>query len=377
MSLPQTFYAPAGRRDQTEVLKDFELISSNELTVSILNGIPTQILLLNEDRQIVFSNKAFLNLFQLKDISSILGLRPGEATNCPYAKQGPDGCGTSKNCHVCGAVKSILNSLASGSDTLEYTIMGDSNYMMHMNVTSELIRIENRSFILFSLKDISSEKKKAMLERLFFHDIMNTAHNISSMAELLASEDYQEEREEHLGYLMKSTMNLIDEINTHRIISTDNHQDYISTPVAVNTFSFFKDIKMEFRTVDRDNQQIILDERSQDFTFTVDKVLLKRVVTNMIKNALEAEDSKGQITIGMMAFNQNGAMIWVHNSSWMSEEVQMQVFRRSFSTKGPDRGLGTYSMKMLTEKFMKGKISFNSSSTNGTTFIIEIPGKDA
>jgi len=375
MNQLQTFHAPSDRQDRADVIKDYELIASNQLTISILNGIPTPILLLNQERQIVFSNRAFLELFTLEDHALILGLRPGEAMGCSNVKAGPNGCGTSKNCRVCGSVNSILNSLETGSGSAEYTISGDTNSMMHLKVTSELIQIGNSGFVLVSLQDISSEKKRVMLERLFYHDILNTAHNINSMAELLLTEEFQDGKDEYMSFLKKSTVNMIDEINTHRIISNDQFLDYISQPVPVNSFFFFNDMKLEFEAAESGVQRLSLDQRSENFTFTTDKVLLKRVVTNMIKNAIEAEQNNGTITVGLTTLQEKGAMIWVHNPSWMSEEVQMQVFNRSFSTKGADRGLGTYSMKMLTEKFMKGKISFTSSPTNGTTFIIEIPGK--
>lgn len=34
--------------------------------------------------------------------------------------------------------------------------------------------------------------------------------------------------------------------------------------------------------------------------------------------------------------------------------VQLQIFNRSFSTKGKGRGTGTYSMKLLTKRYLKG-----------------------
>jgi sensor histidine kinase regulating citrate/malate metabolism len=95
----------------------------------------------------------------------------------------------------------------------------------------------------------------------------------------------------------------------------------------------------------------------------------------MIKNAFEAEQDEVRITFGMIPFQQNGAMIWVNNPGYMTEEVQLQIFNRSFSTKASDRGLGTYSMKLLTEKYLNGKIYFTSKKETGTSFIIEIPGQ--
>jgi signal transduction histidine kinase len=57
----------------------------------------------------------------------------------------------------------------------------------------------------------------------------------------------------------------------------------------------------------------------------------------------------------------------------MPSSVQRQVFNRSFSTKGAGRGLGTYSVKLLTERYLKGKAGFTSSEADGTTFFVILP----
>jgi signal transduction histidine kinase len=57
----------------------------------------------------------------------------------------------------------------------------------------------------------------------------------------------------------------------------------------------------------------------------------------------------------------------------MEQDVQLQIFKRSYSTKGSGRGLGTYSIKLLGEKFLKGKVWFESEIEKGTTFYFEIP----
>jgi sensor histidine kinase regulating citrate/malate metabolism len=66
-------------------------------------------------------------------------------------------------------------------------------------------------------------------------------------------------------------------------------------------------------------------------------------------------------------------IFFVHNDQFMPKEVQLQVFKRSFSTKGKDRGLGTYSIKLLGERYLKGKVWFETDLKNGTTFLISLP----
>jgi sensor histidine kinase regulating citrate/malate metabolism len=57
----------------------------------------------------------------------------------------------------------------------------------------------------------------------------------------------------------------------------------------------------------------------------------------------------------------------------MPEAVRMQIFQRSFSTRGTGRGIGTYSIRLLTEKYLKGTVVFTSSDPEGTIFFVELP----
>jgi sensor histidine kinase regulating citrate/malate metabolism len=69
----------------------------------------------------------------------------------------------------------------------------------------------------------------------------------------------------------------------------------------------------------------------------------------------------------------NFVTIWVRNSAFIKREIQLQIFMRSFSTKGSNRGLGTYSMKLLGEKYLGGKVSFTTDEKDGTVFSVQIP----
>jgi sensor histidine kinase regulating citrate/malate metabolism len=92
----------------------------------------------------------------------------------------------------------------------------------------------------------------------------------------------------------------------------------------------------------------------------------------MIKNALEACQPGQTVTVGCQ---QDGAdvLFWVHNPTVMPLNVQLQMFQRSFSTKGQGRGLGTYSMKLLSERYLKGRVAFTSREGEGTRFTVVYP----
>lgn len=363
------------RKNKELLFREYELVSSNTLAVSILNALPLATMLLNQERQIIFGNHALLNLLDVDDVIKLIGLKPGEILGCNNVKLGTDGCGTSDACKVCGAFKALNDCINSGSGSAECSL-NTSYGALNLAVKSEIIVIAGQEFILFSLQDISNEKKRLLLERIFYHDILNTAHNINGMTELLISGEFDDSKEQFLGMLMKSATKLIDEINAHRLITHENHSEQLGKPVLINSIELFNEMATEFNSFMMGDSDFILDKRSEDFVFNANSSLIKRVITNMIKNAFEAEGEYGKITFGIIPLQKNGAMIWVNNPSYMDEEIQLQIFNRSFSTKSADRGLGTYSMKMLTEKYLKGKIYFTSKKETGTSFIIEVPGQE-
>jgi signal transduction histidine kinase len=111
-----------------------------------------------------------------------------------------------------------------------------------------------------------------------------------------------------------------------------------------------------------------------DIDFETDKNLLQRVIINLLKNALEATESENPVAIGVES-EDDKIRFWVKNDSVIPTDVQMQLFQRSFSTKGAGRGMGTYSIRLLTENYLKGKVSFISTDQDGTVFYIELNKK--
>jgi len=97
----------------------------------------------------------------------------------------------------------------------------------------------------------------------------------------------------------------------------------------------------------------------------------------MIKNALEATQEGGVVTIDCESGGDR-VLFQVHNDSAMPEKVQLQIFKRFFSTKNePGHGIGTYSMKLLGERYLGGEVFFRSDEASGTTFTLCIPCKQA
>jgi signal transduction histidine kinase len=309
---------------------------------------------------------------QLSDVSQVLGKRPGEAVNCVHST-GEGGCGTTQFCSKCGAVNAILESHSDKQSIKECRIMTVDNDALDFLVVASPYWIKDEMFTIFALSDISDEKRRLILERTFFHDVLNTAGGISGLTDVVQFVDDPNEQKELLKIIHNSSESLVDEIKSQRQLSAAERGTLEPDISEVRPFSVLQDLsELYSRHQIIENRKIVIDNTHPDLKCFTDKVLLKRVLGNMIKNALEASVTDGTVTI---AATQQAETVRfsVHNSTYINRDTQLQLFKRSFSTKGSGRGIGTYSIKLFGEKYLKGKVWFESTVENGTTFFLELP----
>ncbi|OGV50632.1 MAG: hypothetical protein A2017_06930 [Lentisphaerae bacterium GWF2_44_16] len=373
-NLLKTFFAPAERSSARELQKSHEYFSNDELLRKVLNCVPDILLVLNKNRQVVYANKTLYNALGIKEFNDIRGMRPGEILNCVHAEECGGGCGTSEFCRECGAANAIIQSLIGYEDVRECRIMRkDTGEAFDFRVWAFPLSAGKENFSIFTAKDIRHEKRREVLERIFFHDIMNIAGNFVGITEML--EDIPDRKiSSYVKMLRLSSEKLIDEINSQRELMLAENCDLKVNPVQIDSSELLKDILETCKTGDAAaKRHIKIGHDSHKILLISDIVLLRRVMGNMIKNAFEASKEGESVTVNCEYSKNNDVVFSVHNKGFIKPEVQHQIFQRSFSTKGPGRGLGAYSIKLLTERYLKGKASFESSPEKGTVFKITLP----
>lgn len=367
-------FAPAFRASFDEVLRQHNLFVSKAALQPVLDAVPFSIVVLNHWRQIIYANAALLSLLGRTEIGDVLGKRFGDVLGCQHATHTPGGCGTTDFCRYCGGVHAMLRAIeVRRPDVQECRISRVPNgEALDLRVWSRPITVQGEAFVVFSFLDIASEKRKEVLERLFFHDIANTASGLSGLAELLPSAE-PGRLAELAGMIHVFSRQLLDEINGQRELflaesgSLPVHVEAVDVPGLVG------------RTIEAYRHYSIARDRRIEFSsdhgspvIRTDRCLAGRIIGNMLKNAIEATQEGGAISV--RCAGQNGAAtVTISNPGHMPKHVQMQLFKRSFSTKGEGRGVGTYSMKLLGEHYLKGKVDFTSTPDEGTVFRLALP----
>lgn len=368
-----TMYAAAERADTETLKKQTEVFSEETSLLSLMNVVPNVVLILNEERQVVYANNRLAQLLGLDGWEMAVGKRPGELFQCIHSDELSGGCGTTEFCKVCGVVNAILDSEKGSQIVRECRILTKKKDALDLRVWATPFLKDEQPFTIFSMMDVSDEKRRYALERVFFHDVLNTAGGIYGLTDLLLEEKDPDEASEVVQILKDASERLMEEIQNQRQLTAAERGDLALSFSMISTLSSIKETIGMISGHEVVGDRIIsVDAAAEDVQVKSDPVLLRRVLINMVKNALEATRNGGVVLISCKK-GPDSVVLSVHNDATMSRDVQLQLFQRSFSTKGYGRGIGTYSMKLLGEKYLKGSVWFKSEEGEGTTMFLELP----
>lgn len=374
MKTKDTWFAPAGRLPTREITKQAVALAEESLLKQLLDSIPNVVMVLNRFRQVVYANDALWKSLGEELPENVFGFRPGEIFDCIHSDEMSDGCGTSEFCRECGAAKAILNSQTmKGVDLQECRITRKhTDEALDWMVKASHFNYRGEDYTIFALTDISGQKRREVLERIFFHDVMNTAGTLHGFTQLLNQMDPAEipGAVEQIGVLSER---LISEIRTQQLLTRAEQGELVLDITAVKAAELLEEIAREYglHPVSK-NREIKVKPVNDTLMLRSDQTLLRRVIGNMLKNAIEASAPGETITLACR-LDDGTVEFSVHNPQFIPRKIQLQIFNRSFSTKGKGRGLGTYSMKLLTERFLGGTVGFQTTEADGTTFFVRIP----
>lgn len=372
--MENTFFAPPEKADENELDFEIDIISSSPVMSGLLHTVSGLLAIVNEHRQIVALNDSFLKMLGIIDPAESLGLRPGELLNCIHCHDEPAGCGTTRYCSTCGAAIAMVASFKTGQPAEEICALSAKingcDTELVLNVKSQCIDIEGRRFILLFLQDITTHMHRAALERTFFHDLNNMLGILTGATELLTMNPSSEV----VDVVQKAALRLKREVDIQKFLLREESTDYKIVLQRVTTKEIIKELKTFFSSHPLcSDREIKFTLNYPDLSFSTDVTLLIRILSNMIINALEATDKNGFIKVTIEKLYES-LRFSVWNEGEIPPGVAVRIFQRNFSTKAEEgRGTGTYSMKLLGEKILKGKVTFFSSAEEGTTFTFVCP----
>jgi hypothetical protein len=370
-----THFAPAERASPETVRAQAEIFQSVPVAGQMLNLVLSHVLVLNSCRQIIFASSSARELVGGRTLESCIGLRPGEALDCLHAGESLNGCGTSEFCSECGAVKAILSGLAGKKDLQECRmtrLVREGEQALDLLIQASPFEYKGENFTIVSVTDISHEKRRRALERIFFHDAINLAGGAAALLDFLV-EQVPAGLHENAQLSHAAVLQLLEELESQRNLAAAERDELEVAVSPVTTLDLLEEIQSVYeRHPASDGKHIVVAPSASSTVVYTDLILIKRVIGNLVKNAVEAVEAGQTVTLGCL--EEEGRLCFsVHNQGEIPRDVQLQIFNRSFSTKGAGRGLGTYSVKLLVERYLQGRVEFTSSPAAGTEFRVILP----
>ncbi len=370
-----TAFAPAARASREAIADQHRLMDASPFVVDLLDSFPEPVVLLNPERQIVLANDKLAAILG-RERSSVIGLRPGEVFNCIHSDETVGGCGTTAFCSECGAVAAILESQRTGTKSIQECRMkrkpGTDPEDLDLRIWATPLVAWGREFTVFAIRDTTDEKRRHVLERMFFHDLLNAAGGLQGLLKLwpLFTGAEKVEAEKTAESLSDQ---IVEEIQAQRDLASAERGELRARIADVDAAEVAARVCIEYaRHPVAEGKTVLPPTVEGETKLKTDAILLHRVLGNLLKNAIEASTKGQPVSLSYSGGEQR--VFSVRNLSVMPQPVQLQMFQRSFSTKAPSgRGIGTYSVRLLTERYLGGKVSFRSDPEVGTVFEVALP----
>ena len=166
---------------------------------------------------------------------------------------------------------------------------------------------------------------------------------------------------------------LIQQIDTMSSVASA-FSNFASMPAQQNETLNVVEV-VEF-SLDIFNEEYVYFESKEEEIITImDRTQLVRIITNLVKNAIQAipeEQFEKSIIVAVKQVDKNVNITVKDNGIGIEDEFTEHIFEPKFTTKNSGMGLGLGIIKNIIENY-KGTITFESEYGKGTTFIVSLP----
>lgn len=271
----------------------------------------------------------------------------------------------------------------------------DTDVLTHLNQVREKLKdehlskhetatmIKDKPVRIIAISDVSHELSNQEIDswikliRVLTHEIMNTITPVTSLSETLLNElGEKEENDLRIGLetIHKTSQELLSFVNNYRRFT------HVPQPQP----SLFYVEPFLNRMAMLCNHEVSIEVSPKDLIVYADESLIAHVVTNLLKNAVEAikekestevsEDKHAFIRIKAYANEQEAIVIDVtNNAGIIPDDIAAHIFIPFFTTKKEGSGIGL-SLSRQIMRVSGGTLSLHQNKEeNTTTFRIVIP----
>ncbi len=262
----------------------------------------------------------------------------------------------------------------------------DTDVLTHMNQVKGKLKdehlakhetqamLKDKHVRIIALSDVSHELSNQEVDswikliRVLTHEIMNTITPVTSLSETLLTRVTEDKD-------LKQGLETIHKTGTELLAFVNNYRRFTHVPQPQPAL-FYVEPFLE-RMAMLCNHEVEISVSPKDLLVYADESLLSHVVTNLLKNAVEAFREKEKLSfIRLQAYAnaQESIIIDVSNNAGLiPEDVASHIFIPFFTTKPEGSGIGL-SLSRQIMRVSGGSLSLHQDKAHGiTTFRIIIP----
>ena len=262
----------------------------------------------------------------------------------------------------------------------------DTDVLTHMNQIKGKLKdehlakhetqamLKDKHVRIIALSDVSHELSNQEVDswikliRVLTHEIMNTITPVTSLSETLLTRVTEDKD-------LKQGLETIHKTGTELLAFVNNYRRFTHVPQPQPAL-FYVEPFLE-RMALLCNHEVEIEVSPKDLLVYADESLLSHVVTNLLKNAVEAFNGQEKLSfIRLQAYAnaQESIIIDVSNNAGLiPEDVASHIFIPFFTTKPEGSGIGL-SLSRQIMRVSGGSLSLHQDKAHGsTTFRIIIP----
>ena len=262
----------------------------------------------------------------------------------------------------------------------------DTDVLTHMNQVKGKLKdehlakhetqamLKDKHVRIIALSDVSHELRNQEVDswikliRVLTHEIMNTITPVTSLSETLLTRVTEDKD-------LKQGLETIHKTGTELLAFVNNYRRFTHVPQPQPAL-FYVEPFLE-RMALLCNHEVEISVSPKDLLVYADESLLSHVVTNLLKNAVEAFNGQEKlifIRLKAYANAQESIIIDVSNNAGLiPEDVASHIFIPFFTTKPEGSGIGL-SLSRQIMRVSGGSLSLHQDKAQGiTTFRIIIP----
>lgn len=278
--------------------------------------------------------------------------------------------------------KTIAKSLKKVSDKITKTRLGQKNKKIRPEEASReiLTLVQAYNSMVDELEESAAKFARTEREQAWREMAKQVAHEIKNPLTpmRLTVQDFEQKFDPQDPEIRKKvkeySKSLINQIDTMSSIASA-FSNFAQMPAQQSEIlNVPKIIKLALDIFN--DEHIIFKTEKEEILAKFDRAQLIRVLTNLVKNALQAvgQQENPRVMVEIREMEKEVRIEISDNGTGISEENKSKIFEPKFTTKSSGMGLGLGMVKNIVETY-GGNVTFTSEKGRGTTFVVQFPKK--